>query len=269
MVPAKEKASAPLADTDETMSTLSGGDSIEDNAAFLRAPKGFLCPLTMEVMFEPVLDAEGNTYERMAILEWLKQHPTSPVSRQPLSERMLNPNNSLREAIHEFMGDAWVKRRSAKYTQCQGINSTRPRSTFRGKINCFLQLACLEIEGLPSSLSEKGCCAFRHEGIVMAMDVPESVGVFCLYTRSLVSQLTEPMKDLLLELNFLQGKVPLPRWPYSTTSTNTHNALFIPHPRSKPTPVVAAYLSKEKAQANRKLCFLTPIGSPKLQLVTL
>lgn len=212
-------------DHEDTMSTVSSVDddsTVEDEvttntttttpcSARTTIPRGFLCPLTMQVMYDPVLDAEGNTYERAAILEWLHQHRTSPISRQPLSERMLNPNNSLRDAIHEFMGEAWVRSRAAataengkphNYHSCPG----RRPSLYRDRINCFLQFASsMELQGLPSQLNEQGCCAFRHDGITMALDVPESVGVFCLYTRSLVPQLTEPMKDLLLELNFLQG----------------------------------------------------------------
>lgn len=212
----KEKASALGArqynndkgDADETMSTCSLGSSLEDDdLATVRIPKGFLCPLTMEIMYDPVLDAEGNTYERVALLEWLTKEHTSPISRQPLSEQMLNPNNALRDAIHEFMGDKWVQARAMEYSPYEKTQHySRSKSKCRDKINCFLQLISCEFRGLPSSLSEKGCCAFRHDGITMALDVPESIGVFCVYTRGLVPELTEPMKDLLLELNFLQGK---------------------------------------------------------------
>lgn len=29
-----------------------------------------ICPITQDVMKEPVIDREGNTYEKSAILEW-------------------------------------------------------------------------------------------------------------------------------------------------------------------------------------------------------
>lgn len=204
-------ASKPSAasDTDETMSTtcsLTG--SIDDDAKYLSAPKGFLCPLTMEILYDPVLDAEGNTYERSAIMEWLQNHHTSPISRQPLSEHILKPNNSLRDAIHEYMGDDWTEQRSLHHKRVERSSQPRQNSLFRERINCFLQMASRHVGGLPTELNEHGCCAFRHDSITMVIDVPESAGVFCLYTRSLVSELTEPMKDLLLEMNFLQGKLP-------------------------------------------------------------
>lgn len=76
-------------------------------------PQGFYCPLTMEVMFDPVLDIDGNTYERSAVTEWLLNHRTSPVSRQPLSAKLLIPNNALRDTIHEFMGEEWVRKQQS------------------------------------------------------------------------------------------------------------------------------------------------------------
>jgi U-box domain len=191
-----------------------------------KVPKGFLCPLTLETMFDPVLDAEGNTYERYAILEWLKEHRTSPISRQHLSERMLKPNNSLREAIHEFMGSAWVQNMTAeqkltkrslfRHQRNRGMSSLpggaapldSSSSHSREKIDCFLQFTFQKIGGLDLCLNNQGCCAFQYDGITAVLDVPVKAGVFCLYTRNLVTDLTDAMKDLLLELNFLQGKSP-------------------------------------------------------------
>jgi U-box domain len=33
----------------------------------------FYCPLTSQVMRDPVVDADGNTYERAAITEWIRK----------------------------------------------------------------------------------------------------------------------------------------------------------------------------------------------------
>jgi len=45
------------------------------------APPSFYCPLTMNLMKDPVQDREGNTYERFAIEQWLQSNPTSPITR--------------------------------------------------------------------------------------------------------------------------------------------------------------------------------------------
>lgn len=42
-------------------------------------PSSFFCPITMQLMTDPVIDPDGNSYERSAIESWLRQHNTSPI----------------------------------------------------------------------------------------------------------------------------------------------------------------------------------------------
>ena len=58
-----------------------------------------LCPITLEPMTEPVIDPEGNTYEKTAILEWIAFYNNSPITRTPLSAECLVPNRALMEAF--------------------------------------------------------------------------------------------------------------------------------------------------------------------------
>lgn len=51
-----------------------------------------ICPITGDVMKDPVIDPEGNSYEREAIESWLQRNQTSPVSRAPLQISDLRPN---------------------------------------------------------------------------------------------------------------------------------------------------------------------------------
>jgi len=62
-------------------------------------PESYLCPITHVVMSDPVIDHEGNSYERSAIEQWLSSHNTSPITRQPLNISQLQPNRALRDAI--------------------------------------------------------------------------------------------------------------------------------------------------------------------------
>lgn len=64
-------------------------------------PESFLCPLTQEVMKDPVVDTEGNSYERAAIESWLEKNKTSPITRKPLQLTDLAPNRALRDVIAE------------------------------------------------------------------------------------------------------------------------------------------------------------------------
>lgn len=55
-------------------------------AGFLEAMK---CAITNDIMQDPVVDPEGNSYERRAIEEWLDRSLTSPVTRTRLTKDQL------------------------------------------------------------------------------------------------------------------------------------------------------------------------------------
>ncbi len=48
--------------------------------------------LTQAVMKEPVIAADGHTYEKAAILDWLQLHAESPVTGEALSDHTVLPN---------------------------------------------------------------------------------------------------------------------------------------------------------------------------------
>ena len=58
--------------------------------------------MTHEVMTDPVIAADGNTYERAAIVEWLETHDTSPLNNDPLPSKALIPNNSVMKMIRDW-----------------------------------------------------------------------------------------------------------------------------------------------------------------------
>ena len=53
-------------------------------------------------MRDPVIAADGHTYERQALQQWLLSHNTSPVTNQPLAYKRLIPNHCVRSAIMEW-----------------------------------------------------------------------------------------------------------------------------------------------------------------------
>jgi hypothetical protein len=61
----------------------------------------FLCPITQELMDDPVVAADGNTYERAAITQWLATHDTSPMTNARMTHKELTPNLAVRSAILE------------------------------------------------------------------------------------------------------------------------------------------------------------------------
>ena len=65
-------------------------------------PAEFVCPITMLPMLEPVVTADGQTYERHAIQGWLLTHNTSPATGAVLPHKELAPNFALRKAIETW-----------------------------------------------------------------------------------------------------------------------------------------------------------------------
>ena len=70
---------------------------IADGAAAV--PDGFECPITQELMVDPVFATDGQSYERAAIEQWLAEHDTSPATGAALGSRDVTPNIALRKAI--------------------------------------------------------------------------------------------------------------------------------------------------------------------------
>jgi hypothetical protein len=60
-----------------------------------------ICAITQEHIRDAVIDPEGNTYEKSAILEWLSQHNVSPITRSELFASDLVPNRALMEIIEK------------------------------------------------------------------------------------------------------------------------------------------------------------------------
>ena len=69
-----------------------------------KPPAEYLCPIVMDVMTDPVICADGFTYERSAIDEWLRSHNTSPKTNEQLETRNLIPNRNLKILIEEWKG---------------------------------------------------------------------------------------------------------------------------------------------------------------------
>ena len=63
-------------------------------------PESFKCPITLDIMEDPVICEDGYTYERASILSL----PTSisPMTRQPINKNKLIPNRNLKDMIVHF-----------------------------------------------------------------------------------------------------------------------------------------------------------------------
>ena len=66
-------------------------------------PPSFVCPITQEVMRDPVATVDGQTYERSAIEHWLRDHNTSPLTGEVLAMKMLIPNHTVRGLSRKWL----------------------------------------------------------------------------------------------------------------------------------------------------------------------
>ncbi|KAL4378675.1 hypothetical protein GQ457_02G004700 [Hibiscus cannabinus] len=67
-------------------------------------PEEFKCPLSKELMRDPVILASGQTYDRPFIQKWLNAgNRTCPRTQQVLSHTVLTPNHLIREMILQWL----------------------------------------------------------------------------------------------------------------------------------------------------------------------
>lgn len=66
-------------------------------------PPEFVCPISLELMTDPVNVITGHTFDRSSIESWFARgRGTNPVTGQRLADRTLTPNFSLRDAIARY-----------------------------------------------------------------------------------------------------------------------------------------------------------------------
>ena len=65
-------------------------------------PSYMLCPISLDLMQDPVVAADGHSYERCYIQRWMLQSEASPKNNERLPATWLVPNHNLRKAILEW-----------------------------------------------------------------------------------------------------------------------------------------------------------------------
>lgn len=66
-------------------------------------PENFKCPISCRLMYDPVVIASGQTYERMWIQKWIDEgHDTCPKTNMKLTNLSLTPNFALKDLISSW-----------------------------------------------------------------------------------------------------------------------------------------------------------------------
>ncbi|KAL2899934.1 U-box domain-containing protein 16 [Bienertia sinuspersici] len=82
-------------------SSIFSDESIRRNSlSEMNIPTDFRCPITLDLMTDPVVVATGQTYDRASIVLWMESgHKTCPKTGQTLAHANLVPNRALKSLI--------------------------------------------------------------------------------------------------------------------------------------------------------------------------
>ncbi|KAL1527494.1 hypothetical protein AB1Y20_016159 [Prymnesium parvum] len=80
-----------------------GSGQVEKPSEVLRLDEDeedwLVCPITLRRFIDPVVTADGRTYERSAIELWLQAHDSSPLTGEVLADKTLRPNLAMHQQL--------------------------------------------------------------------------------------------------------------------------------------------------------------------------
>lgn len=86
-------------------------------------PPEYFCPISHQLMKDPVQAADGHTYDRRSIESWFHTSNQSPITHKDMYSRKLTPNSSLRHLIETFSRQRLLQLASARL-QNPGVNAS-------------------------------------------------------------------------------------------------------------------------------------------------
>jgi hypothetical protein len=107
---------------DRSSTYLAPGDDVADPSI----PLEFICPITLEMMNQPMVTRYGHTYERQAIMEWLgKGNGYCPLTRHALSYSDIIPHYSLESKIR-----AWRQQYNNNNNKVASVECSKSSSSY-------------------------------------------------------------------------------------------------------------------------------------------
>ncbi|KAL8089711.1 hypothetical protein AgCh_039264 [Apium graveolens] len=105
---------------------------------YQKIPEDFRCPISLEMMVDPVIVSTGQTYERTFIEKWIEAgHRTCPKTQQFLTSFSLTPNYVLRSLIAQWCVENGVEppKQSPQPSETTATCSPAERSKIYGLLN--------------------------------------------------------------------------------------------------------------------------------------
>lgn len=65
--------------------------------------EAFTCPITQEIIKDPVSSKYGHLYEKKAIEDWIEKNHKCPMTNNPLEQKDLYANFAVKSAIEQFV----------------------------------------------------------------------------------------------------------------------------------------------------------------------
>ncbi|OMO76659.1 Armadillo [Corchorus capsularis] len=108
-------------------------------------PDDFKCPISLEIMSDPVILSSGHTFDRASIQRWLDSgHRTCPITKLPLPEQpCLIPNHALRSLISNYTLVTPSKSQPCPQPQTLISALTSPSSPLETQLDSLTHLARL------------------------------------------------------------------------------------------------------------------------------
>ncbi|TYH51956.1 hypothetical protein ES332_D10G317300v1 [Gossypium tomentosum] len=99
----------------------------KSTSASFNVPDEFRCPISLDLMKDPVIVASGHTYDRSSIAQWINTgHYTCPKSGQRLIHMALIPNYALKSLVHQ-----WCQENNIPLMECSSnAESEKPTAEF-------------------------------------------------------------------------------------------------------------------------------------------
>eukprot|EP01083_Nonionella_stella_P170245 578992_1 len=102
----------------------SKGNKEENVDKTKQIPKEYLCPITKQIMQDPVIAFDGHNYDRNAIESYLKIHQTSPITGATADYLIVFPNHKLKTDISQYVTAHSIDLETQNEANGEGENET-------------------------------------------------------------------------------------------------------------------------------------------------
>jgi hypothetical protein len=143
-----------------------------------------ICPITCRIFRDPVIAGDGHIYERAAIMRWIAEHGTSPLTRQPLNLNELQADDYLRNLADQ-------RRSSSISSNYDGnlyhTDLQRQSSTISYNYNTYIdQPVLVELQSISNRDNVVSPNNFYHKNkcwtaIALTAVLVGAIGIYILY----------------------------------------------------------------------------------------